>query len=522
MIASQRQYYMVFFLLCCLIGGIATTVFIKRQQPIHPRLSVLHHSSGWYHSTTSSPLSHYKNAPVLVHFYNPSDANAQHAIDILNQASTTINPYCNQVGIYCPTHDYDTTPQGITAFIAEHQPSFPFVIDQDGSLQKHFATTSLPCSLFFLPEKKEPILFDRLTDYNTIEQRVLAHMTSLPQHKPEKLTPAINQPEQTLLFPVKIDYIKSYNNEPALAIADSGHHRILIVRTDGTIIDQIGTGQQGFADGNFEQVSFNRPHGVLYDDVSHRLFVADRYNHALRTVDLKSRTVSTRAGTGEWGHSHMVATGLNPSLTPLSAPYDLSFFIRRDFIVIGQAGTHTTWGYEAFRHRLRPLVGNGLNELKTGKPPYNAIMNPTGICLKRGELLLADAGAHALCSLDGLEVEPLVGAELIHHGFQDGKKDEATLNYPCGIATNQLQVFIADTYNHAIRQYDHSSQILSTVCGTGHPGSSSDNLKTLELNAPKGLVAVADMLYIADTNNHRIVAVNTKEETAHEIRLRTS
>lgn len=508
------------FSLSCLGGVVGLQLLRTANSSIHPLLSPLSTQPRWLNCPITSPLTTCINRPVLIHCYNPSDITAQHVIDRINQAAPSINDYCTQIGIHCPIYNYDSSNVGITAFIDEHRPIFPFVVDNDRSLQKHFNVHKLPCSLLLLPDQKEAVFFDTLSIYDSLEQTLLALISKYPPHPTEVALPQPEPKETTLLFPVKIDYVKNYEDAPALLIADSGHHRILVARTDGTIVTQIGSGIPDLKDGNFEEACFNRPHGVLYDDTTNRLFIADRYNHTLRVVDLTKKTVTTAAGNGTWGHTHMVASANIPRSTPLSAPYDLSFFMRRDFIVIAQPSTHTLWGYESISNRLRPLIGNGLNALKIGKPPYNSIMQPTGLCLKRGELLLVDAAAHALCSLQQLDVKPLVGNENTDYGFSDGSLTEARLHYPCGTATNQKDIFIADTYNHAIRSFDQKTGTLTTICGTGKPGTTISELKTTEFNAPKGLVAVDDMLYVADTNNHRIVTIDTKTNTSSVLELR--
>jgi thiol-disulfide isomerase/thioredoxin len=55
-------------------------------------------------------------------------------------------------------------------------------------------------------------------------------------------------------------------------------------------------GAIGAADGSFAAATFNHPQGMALDDAI--LYVADTENHLIRRVDLKSRTVTTIAGTG--------------------------------------------------------------------------------------------------------------------------------------------------------------------------------------------------------------------------------
>lgn len=68
-------------------------------------------------------------------------------------------------------------------------------------------------------------------------------------------------------------------------MADSGHHRILIVNSEGIVLSTIGGGENcetGFVDGSYQEARFHSPQGVAFEnDV---IFVADTENHAIRKV----------------------------------------------------------------------------------------------------------------------------------------------------------------------------------------------------------------------------------------------
>src|SRR5262249_8683137 len=70
-----------------------------------------------------------------------------------------------------------------------------------------------------------------------------------------------------------------------LFIADSTHHRIVVTDLAGNKLAIVGTGEPGHADGPFSQATFNDPQGMAL--AGGTLFVADRKNHLIRTVDFK-------------------------------------------------------------------------------------------------------------------------------------------------------------------------------------------------------------------------------------------
>ena len=89
-------------------------------------------------------------------------------------------------------------------------------------------------------------------------------------------------PLTSLSFPGKVCTDKGGER---LAVADTGHHRILIINKEGIILNSIGGGEKyeaGFVDGSFQEARFHSPQGVTFENEI--IFVADTENHAIRQV----------------------------------------------------------------------------------------------------------------------------------------------------------------------------------------------------------------------------------------------
>ena len=86
-----------------------------------------------------------------------------------------------------------------------------------------------------------------------------------------------------------------------LFIADARNNRIRRVAPSGTITTVAGTGEAGFSGDNGPAVAarMNYPLDVAADRAGN-LFIADTDNNRIRRVDA-SGTITTLAGTGEWG-----------------------------------------------------------------------------------------------------------------------------------------------------------------------------------------------------------------------------
>jgi len=96
------------------------------------------------------------------------------------------------------------------------------------------------------------------------------------------------------------------------------------------------------------------------------------------------------------------------------------------------------------------------------------------------------------------------GQSLFAFGYQDGVGDAARFQHPLGVALYGQTLFVADSYNHRIRRIDLNGNAVTTWQGDGTAGSS---LQPLQLSEPGGLAFGGGRLFIADTNNHRIITV---------------
>jgi hypothetical protein len=93
-------------------------------------------------------------------------------------------------------------------------------------------------------------------------------------------------PSSGLLFPGRVAVHKR-----KLLIADSGHHRLLLVDADsGQVETKIGCGDSGLADGPFQEAKFYFPQGIVFLD-DETAFVADTENHAIRKVCTVKNTI---------------------------------------------------------------------------------------------------------------------------------------------------------------------------------------------------------------------------------------
>jgi len=137
----------------------------------------------------------------------------------------------------------------------------------------------------------------------------------------------------------------------------------------------------------------------------------------------------------------------------------------------------------------------------------------------QGELHFVDRSHHAVYRVDKASgmVRLVAGTGASGNSGDGGAATAATLSIPVGIAFNaQGDLFIAVYGSHVVRKVDATTGIITTVAGTiGSAGSSGDTglATSATLNMPQAVaVDAADNLYIYDGANHRVRKVTASTQ----------
>lgn len=287
-----------------------------------------------------------------------------------------------------------------------------------------------------------------------------------------------------------------------IAIADTGNHRVIIARIGDNgmraSIELIaGSGEAGFVDGSNGR--FNSPQGVCF--ANDGVFAADSDNHAIRLID-SSGSISTIAGTGR-----QLRTRLDRKEGAMSSPWDL--VVAGDSIHVAMAGTHQLWSVSRKTRSLRAHSGSGAEDIHDGDNSTALLAQPMGITRQGDRLFFADSESSAVRWADTAEdgaVGTIVGTGLFDFGDVDGAGDDVRLQHPQGLCFHPKGgLLVTDSYNDSIKLVDPATRTSSTWLRG--------------LNEPGGIACSATHAYIADTNAHRIVAVNLETLETHPLTI---
>jgi len=346
------------------------------------------------------------------------------------------------------------------------------------------------------------------------------------------------EPQGVLRFPGKVLAV----SRSRLFVADSGHDRIVELEVEwsggaeaspdgaaaGTppdaagpqarLVRQIGSGRRGATDGELAETQFDHPQGMALGraaDGGELLYVADSENHTIRAVDLTRGEVTTPAGTGAQARRSN-EPGVGTSVA-LSSPWDVALL--EGALIIAMAGSHQLWRLDLDSLRATPWVGTGREDLSDGPALHCTLAQPTGLHLARaagaaggGRLYFADSESSAIRFVDlggrtGPEVTTVVGRGLFEFGDQDGKGGHVRLQHPYAVAAHDGFLYVADTYNNKIKRLSPDGRS-ETFAGTGAEGLSDGELAEACFDEPQGLAVADGVLFVADTNNHALRAID--------------
>ena len=294
----------------------------------------------------------------------------------------------------------------------------------------------------------------------------------------------------------------------ALYWADFGSNRVLKMKSGklSVVAGNAVKGHEGDG-GKAVQAQLSAPHEVRFD--SHRnMLVAERDAHVIRSMDARTGVISTLAGTGEPGFS---GDGGYAIEAQLKQPHSIALD-RADNLYICDILNNRIRRRDA-TGVITTFAGNGDIADTPDTAPLSAPLHgprsidsaPDGtmyLILREGNKVFAiDPRTQTLTRIAGTGVKG--------YGGDGGPARDATWNGPKGIAyAPDGSLYISDTENHVIRRVSLRDKTVSTVAGTGMRGDGPDGdpLKCA-LARPHGVFVHAGLLYIGDSENHRIRAL---------------
>jgi thiol-disulfide isomerase/thioredoxin len=442
-------------------------------------------AGGFLNTREPLSLAQLRGRVVLLDFWTSACINCVHVLDELRELEERFGDDLVVVGVHSPKFDHEQDHEAVEAAVGRLGIRHPVLDDPRRETWRAYGVRAWPTLVLIDPEGYIAL---QVSGEGRAGQIAQATETLLAAHAATDtldreriaLRPPTAVPLQTgLRYPGKVAWDPDSGR---LAVADSGHHRVVVMDADGAVEHVIGVGHEGLADGPFHAAAFRRPQGMCFHEGL--LWVADTGNHRLRKIDLSTEIVeSIRA--------------------PLRSPWDVEPF--GGVIVIAMAGTHQLWGYDSESGRVGVVAGSGREGIEDGPVRDAELAQPSGLAALGDLLGFVDSESSSLRVMVGsgeaLSITTAVGSGLFEWGVRDGPGPLARFQHPLGLAAANGGWAVADTYNHRIRHYSLGTGEVTTLAGS-ESGFADGPAPTARFDEPSGAVDVNGALLIADTNNH--------------------
>jgi thiol-disulfide isomerase/thioredoxin len=470
-------------------------------------------------------LAELRGKIVLLDFWTYCCINCMHVIPDLKylEEKYTGRPLV-VIGVHSAKFTNEKEVANIREAVLRYEVEHPVVADSDFTVWQQYAVRAWPTLVMIDPDGYLLAIFSGEGNREIVDNYIEVVLEIF--EKEGKLNPAPIEfkPETSALANSFLGYpgkIAAHAGKNILAIADSNHHRLVIAAPDGKVLDIIGCGLPGHDDGDFETAHFTHPQGLAFHGED--LIVCDTDSHCLRRIDFAGRNVTTIAGTGE--QARYGARGGAGVKTPLNSPWDI--FIAGNTGYIAMAGPHQIWTIDLKTNRVEPFAGSGHEARRDGDRHEAAFAQPSGItgesvAEKLTRLFVADSEISSVRQIDlrSEKVGTLVGGDLFQYGDTDGTGDNVRLQHPLGAAYRDGKIYLADTYNHKIKVIDPNLRTCKTLFGKREPGHLNGNDNEARFYEPSGLAFLDGAMYVADTNNHAIRAIDLNRKEVATLTLR--
>lgn len=159
-----------------------------------------------------------------------------------------------------------------------------------------------------------------------------------------------------------------------------------------------------------------------------------------------------------------------------------------------------------YKVEVSTVAGSGRVGYKGGPALEAALNRPNGIVVdKAGNIYFSDDDNHCVrkVTTDGRVV--LVAGQPRVAGFDDGDREEATLNSPHGLTLDPAgNIYVCDYFNHAIRKISPSGEV-STFVGGGGGGFRDGGPEEARLLFPIAIVRDSrGNLWVLESGNHAL------------------
>ncbi len=312
-------------------------------------------------------------------------------------------------------------------------------------------------------------------------------------------------------------------------IADTMNNRVLYYSGTSTTATRV-YGQGGSFtsntdnNGGISADSLSRP-GYVFEDAS-GVYIADTNNHRVLYYSGTSTTATRVYGQGGSFTSNTNNNG-GVSADSLYGPRGIS--VDAGGVYIADTNNNRVLYYSGTSTTATRVYGQGgsftSNTNNNGGVSADSLYSPRGLSVDSGGVYIADTNNNRVLYYSGTSTSATrvygQGGNFTTNTVNNGGISANSLNSPRSVSVYASGLYVADGYNYRVLYYSGTSTTATRVYGQGGSfTSNTDNnggISADSLSRPGYVFEDASGVYIADTNNNRVLYYSGTSTTATRV-----
>lgn len=291
-----------------------------------------------------------------------------------------------------------------------------------------------------------------------------------------------------------------------------------------------GSVMDNFRDGNGGIARFSDISAMVVSPDGATLYIADRNNQRIRTVNTETGDTHTLTGSGavnlinpsslieqidhtykngyqEGGPCTDVRTKGKRGCAYFDRPAGLALTKDGRALYVADSSNNRIRKIDAQTGKTSFVAGSGKQGFTDGIGKRAAFAGPTTLTLSSNNktLYVTDKYNHAIraITLSTKQVTTLAGTG--KSGYRDGQFSRALFSLPEFLALDgKGNLLVTESGGLRVRKLDLASRTVTLVSGSGQRGSRNGTATTARWNIPRGIVVIGSQILVADSKNDLI------------------
>ena len=213
---------------------------VRAPELAHPGLT-------WFNVKAPLSLTDLAGKLVILDFWTFCCINCLHVLQTLAHIEARFPESVAVIGVHSPKFAAEKDPANVAEAIARHRIAHPVVHDPDMELWKQYAVRAWPTLVFVAPDGSVLGASSGEPDVDKLIAFVEEHLASFAAEGALKLSLLpleIAAPKRTerFSFPGKVKPVRLPKGETGWAVADVGHHQIVLLDREGRVISRDARG----------------------------------------------------------------------------------------------------------------------------------------------------------------------------------------------------------------------------------------------------------------------------------------